>query len=130
MLGAVGCLERNDPCIFIVMRDENARVITLEATDSTKHYLARVYWNHYTRKTFIDVLSLPEPDSSKQYQLWALVGGQPVDAGVFSADPEDGVQHVKAVVNADMWAVTLEPKGGSATPTLEQMYLISKSLSL
>jgi anti-sigma-K factor RskA len=109
-----------------VVRNENAKVITLQATDSTKHYMARVYWNHETHDAFIDVLSLPAPPSDKQYQLWALAGGKPIDAGVFNMDSAQGMQQMKTILSADAWAVTLEPKGGSVSPTLDQMYLLSK----
>ena len=110
-----------------IMRNENAKMITLQAMDSTKHYMARVYWNRETHDAFIDVLSLPKPDPGKQYQLWALAGGKPIDAGVFEMDSIDGMQRVKSILSADAWAVTLEPKGGSVSPTLTQMYLLSKS---
>ncbi|MCX6274779.1 MAG: anti-sigma factor [Bacteroidetes bacterium] len=109
-----------------VMRDPAISIITLRATDSTKYYMAHVMWNKYTRQTFIDVSDLPAPGQDKQYQLWALMGGQPVDAGVFDMPEEGGMQKVKAVADAEMWAVTLEPKGGSNAPTMDQMVLMSK----
>ncbi len=109
-----------------VMRDPAMTIITLNATDSTKYYKALVMWNKYTHQTFIDVADLPVPGNDKQYQLWALVGGQPVDAGVFDMADAAGMQRMKQVIEADVWAVTLELKGGSAAPTMEQMYLISK----
>lgn len=110
-----------------IMRDPAITTITLKATDSTKYYMAHVFWNKYTRQTFIDVADLPMPPQGKQYQLWALVAGQPVDAGVFNMDPDSGMQKVKPVLDAELWAVTLEPAGGSPAPTMDQMYLISKS---
>ena len=110
-----------------VVRNENAKIITLLSTDPTKHYMARVFWNNQTHEAFIDVLSLPAPEADKQYQLWALVGGKPVDAGIFNMDTASGMQQLKMVISADAWAVTLEPKGGSSSPTLTQMYLLSKS---
>lgn len=112
---------------LIVMRDENATIFTLHSTDSSKRYTAHVFWNHYTRQTFVDVLSLPDPDSTKQYQLWAMSNSLPVDAGVFKANAEEGVQRVKSIANADSWAVSLEPKGGSTSPTPDQIILISKN---
>lgn len=111
---------------LVVMRDENANIITLHATDSTRRYMARVYWNKSNQHSYIDVLSLPAPGEGKQFELWALVGGKPVDAGVFAIDGT-GPQRVKDITAADMWAVTLEPKGGSVSPTMDQMYLISKA---
>lgn len=109
-----------------VMRDPAITTITLRATDSTKYYMAHVFWNKYNRQTFIDVADLPMPPSDKQYQLWALVGGQPIDAGVFDMTADGGMHKVKPIQEAEMWAVTLEPKGGSVNPTMDQMYLLSK----
>ncbi|MBL0105571.1 MAG: anti-sigma factor [Bacteroidetes bacterium] len=111
---------------LIVIRDPNARVVALSATDTTKHFQARVYWNPYSRQSYIDILALPEPATGQQYQLWALFKGQPVDAGVFELGVE-GVQRMKDIISADAWAVTLEPRGGSPVPTMDQMYLLSKS---
>ena len=109
-----------------LMRDPAVTIITLKSTDSTKYYMAHVMWNKYTRQTFIDVADLPVPEADKQYQLWALVGGQPVDAGVFDMGTDAGMQKVKPVLDAEMWAVTMEPKGGSESPTMDQMVLLSK----
>jgi anti-sigma-K factor RskA len=110
-----------------VMRNPAITTVTLKATDSTKYYMAHVFWNKYTKQTFIDIADLPMPPAGKQYQLWALVASQPVDAGVFEMTTEQGMQKVKPVMQADLWAVTLEPTGGSNAPTMDQMYLISKS---
>jgi anti-sigma-K factor RskA len=111
---------------MIILRDENSKVIVLNSTDTAKHFQARVYWNRETHRSYIDVLALPVPVKGKQFQLWALVGGKPVDAGVFIVG-EDGVQRVKDIAIADAWAVTLEPQGGSVSPTMDQMYLLSKN---
>ena len=110
-----------------VMRDPAITTYTLRATDSTKYYMAHVYWNKYTKQTFIDISDLPMPASGKQYQLWAIVGAQPYDAGVFEMTGTNEMQKVKPVQNVEAWAVTLEPQGGSASPTMDEMYLITKS---
>ena len=108
-----------------VMRDPAITIVTLRASDSTRYYMAHVMWNRYTRQTFIDVADLPMPPADGQYQLWAMVDGQPVDAGVFDM-PAGGMQKLKSVGSAEQWLVTLEPKGGSISPTMDQMYLVSK----
>lgn len=112
--------------MVMIMRDAAANIIVLNAKDKTQNFQARVYWNKQTHRSYIDVISLPEPGEGKQFQLWALVGGQPVDAGVINIS-EERIQRVKDIIQADLWAVTLEPKGGSASPSLDQMYLISRS---
>jgi len=57
--------------------------------------------------------------SDKQYQLWAIVGGQPVDLGVYQTGA--AMQKMKNIEGAQMFAITIEKAGGSATPTLDQM---------
>ena len=111
---------------LMVMRDFESKVIQLNAIDSSRNYEARVYWNKNTREAYIDVLSLPIPPDNQQYQLWALVAGKPIDAGVFDMG-NDGIQKLKDIDKADAWAVTLEPKGGSLAPTMNQMYLLGKN---
>ena len=77
----------------------------------------------------LNVDNLPMPPSDKQYQLWALKDGKPIDAGVFDMKPgTDGDMHMMPVTiaEADAFAVTLEKKGGSPTPTLTQLYVMGK----
>jgi anti-sigma-K factor RskA len=63
---------------------------------------------------------LPAPPAGRTYQLWAIVGGQAVSAGVFLPDA-DGLSRVITTVAFDgppaALAVTLEPEGGVPQPT-------------
>ncbi|RYU94058.1 anti-sigma factor [Emticicia agri] len=59
--------------------------------------------------------NLPAPPAGMQYQLWAIVGGKALDAGVF--DIINNTQQLKKVPIPNAFAVTLEKKGGSAVPT-------------
>jgi anti-sigma-K factor RskA len=110
----------------LVMRDPNSKVYNLIPVDTSRHFAARVYWNDYSHEAFLDILSLPPADSGKIYQLWTVVGGKPVDAGVFSVTDESNLQHMKSVYASDSWAVTVEPSGGSVNPTLTTMCMASK----
>ncbi|CAN5499015.1 anti-sigma factor [soil metagenome] len=85
---------------------------------------AQVYWNEESEEVFLNVAYLPDPPADRQYQLWAIVDGAPVDAGVFSPDQEQGLLKMKNINNASAFAVTLEPTGGSASPTMDAMYVI------
>jgi anti-sigma-K factor RskA len=100
---------------------ETVQVI-MGGTPENEGLLASVFWNKQSNKIILanhDVASLSE---EKQYQLWALVDGKPVDLGVF-----DGVDSVKSMKvlgdQAQAFAVTIEPKGGSISPTLSTMCL-------
>jgi anti-sigma-K factor RskA len=88
--------------------------------------MATVYWNTYTKDVYLLVNELPKPLSDKQYQLWAIVDGKPVDAGVFNINEGVSFIKLKTIPRAEAFAITLEKKGGSTTPTMEAMYVMGK----
>ena len=67
--------------------------------------------------------NLPLAPSDKQYQLWAIVDGKPVDAGIIG-DCNGGLCKLKNIPKASAFAITLEKKGGSPTPTLTAMFVM------
>lgn len=112
-----------------IMRNPENRVVKMAGQAISPTSVAVVYWDTITGKTFIDPATLPVPPQGQQYQLWAIAGGKPVDAGVFDVTQDKkGLQAVKAVNAAEMFAVTLEPAGGSVSPTLANMYVAGKVL--
>jgi anti-sigma-K factor RskA len=56
------------------------------------------------------------------------MNGKPVDLGVIGADvwQEKLLVKMKGVNEAQAFAITLEPKGGSVNPTMDQMYVVGK----
>lgn len=89
---------------------------------------ATVYWNGNTKEVYLSLNNLPTPPSGKQYQLWAIVDGKPVDAGLYDDNgTTPKIQKLKVIERAQMFAITLEPKGGSVSPTLSQMYVAGKT---
>ncbi|MFN8348641.1 MAG: anti-sigma factor [Spirosomataceae bacterium] len=116
-------LKRKTELIADLNNADN-QFVTLKGVEKSPNSAVRVVWNPKTQEVNLNVLSLPVPEASKQYQLWALVGGKPVDLGVF--DVNTGMQKMKAIPQAEAFAVTLEQKGGSPTPHLEQLYVMGK----
>lgn len=90
--------------------------------------LATVYWNPKSEEVFLTVTNLPAPAADQQYQLWGIVNGKPVDAGVFDMEQaENGFAKMKGMTaGVRMFAITLEKKGGSPTPTYTAMYVAGK----
>jgi anti-sigma-K factor RskA len=78
--------------------------------------MATIYWNRKSTEVYLLVNALPKPTSDKQYQLWAIVGGKPVSAGVFDMNSPDTMLKMANIPNAEAFAVTLEKSGGSPTP--------------
>lgn len=87
--------------------------------------IAHVHWNINSKEVYACDISLPQAPSNKQYQLWAIVDGKPVDAGMLD-DVKYLVQKMKVFEKAEMFAITLEKKGGSPSPTMDQMYVAGK----
>jgi len=108
-----------------IMSDPRTDVILLKGTGLEPDARARIYWDREGSAVHLDVMRLPEPPAGKQYQLWALVDGVPVDAGVFAMGGEVPLlRSMKGVAAAQAFAVTIEQAGGSPTPTLEAMVLM------
>ena len=85
-----------------------------------------VYWNKADKQVTLEVESLPALPAGKQYQLWALVGGKPVDAGVFNTDRQQLQRTARTIAAAEAFAVTIEKTGGSPTPTLSTLLAMGK----
>ena len=71
-----------------------------------------------------------ELSQENQYQLWAIIDGKPVDVGVFDSN-FTGLARMKDIAKgAVTFAVTIEPRGGKLSPTLQTMQVagnVSKS---
>lgn len=105
-------------------RDTSYRILRLKGVAKTPYSAMTMAWSPATKRVFVDMhtMKLPGHDERHQYQLWALVGGKPVNMGVFDLNNDTtSVKQMKLIAAADAFAVTLEPIGGSISPTLDQM---------
>ena len=109
-----------------VLRSDEFRAVALAGTKTAPSAKARVFFNVATHKVYVDVRSLPALPADKQYQLWALDKGKPIDAGVLTAATAtgEGLQHMKDIASAQTFAMTVEPTGGSVGPTLSTMTVV------
>ena len=64
---------------------------------------------------FVVAAGLPALPSSRTYELWSIVDGQPVADGLLG--PVPGVTSFPAPARAGVLAITDEPAGGSRRPT-------------
>ena len=109
-----------------VLRSDEFKAVALAGTKTAPTAHARVLFNAATHKVYVDVRSLPALPTGKQYQLWALDKGKPVDAGVLTLATAtgEGLQHMKDIASAQTFAMTVEPAGGSVNPTLSTMTVV------
>ncbi len=108
---------------FHILSNPKVKTIALNGMNSLANKAALVHWNTETNELYFNASSLPAP-TNKQYQLWAIVDGKPVDAGVIDLQNSTAFQKMKQVSGAKAFAVTIESIGGSTTPSLDTMCLL------
>lgn len=117
--------------VLNVVRDETNTVIALGGQAVAPTAKAKIYWNKQTQVVFVDASGLPEPPEGKEYQIWSLKllpQLTPTSIGMltnFSAN-RSKVFAVEKTGDAEAFGITLEPTGGSASPTMEQLYTLGK----
>jgi anti-sigma-K factor RskA len=81
---------------------------------------ARALWSPSEGLVFT-AANLPPLPLDRVYQLWTIRGSQPTSAGLLARGADGSVTFVRDAEAAgppDAFGVTIEPAGGSATPTL------------
>ena len=112
----LGTVQNN---LAILVSPEFSRII-MNGTENAPDAKAVIYWNSGKEKVFLHASALATLSQNQQYQLWALVDGKPVDAGVFDVTNNTFIQ-MKDIGKADAFAVTVEKRGGSLAPTLSTL---------
>lgn len=106
-----------------IVRDIKNTGVTLGGQAVSPTSFAKVYWNKDTKTTYIDAAGLPKPPKGMVYQVWALKLSPvltPTSIGLLS-DFEGNSNKIFAVDRtneAEAFGITLEPAGGSLTPTM------------
>lgn len=97
------------------------KIIPFAATPGFAQTDIYLHHNTQTGKNFIQVSNLPVIADNQSYQLWALKPNQaPLPLDVFDL-PQTGLIEVRFVEDTETYAITIEPEGGSQTPTLEHL---------
>lgn len=105
--------------------NSSTKSIDLAGTPVSPESKVRVYWNSSMEKMVLIKDNLPKPTSEKQYQLWAIADGKPVDLGVLAKEDNNLATTINVNINnVQAFAITLEENGGNPTPNLEQLYVI------
>ncbi|MEO6681821.1 MAG: anti-sigma factor [Ginsengibacter sp.] len=110
-----------------IVTDKYTQNVVMKGTPQSPDAIAKIFWMKNTGQVYVDFMNLPAPPSGKQYQLWAIIDGKPVDAGMISSEKAAySIQKMKSFGKADAFAITLENSGGSPTPTMSEMVVISE----
>jgi anti-sigma-K factor RskA len=129
-LNALQLKNKASETSLAVVRDANNTVVALGGQAVAPQSSAKVYWNKETKVVYVDATGLPEPPDGMVYQVWALKLNPltPTSIGLLENFKVNN-QKIFAVDNAtdaEAFGITLEPNGGSLTPTMEQLYTLGK----
>ena len=112
-----------------VVQDKNSVPVSLAGLPAAPNAAAKIYWMKNTGDVYIDASNLPAAPQGMEYQLWGIVDGKPVDAGMITTASGSRFQVEKmksfGSLKIDAFAVTLETKGGKPQPEGE-MYVLGK----
>jgi len=116
-----------------IVKDPNVTVVNMVGTQSAPKSSANIYWDSTSSNVFLIVKNMPKLPSDQQYQLWALIADkegkpQPKDLGVFDATDDKVILKMKNTQKAQAFAITIEQKGGSPSPTLQKMQSLGKTI--
>ncbi len=118
--------EYTDVLNFI--RRKNVDNIELGGQTISPTSFAEVFWDKESQKVIVDASGLPEPPDGKVYQVWSLKLNPltPTSIGLLEdfASNNTKLFEVNNVPDAEAFGITLEPAGGSNTPTMEQLYTL------
>jgi hypothetical protein len=93
--------------------------IILNGNEKVAQQSIQLFWNKKSGQLFLSQNNFPAIASNKQYQLWGLDNGKPIDLGVF--DGKGKLIAMKDIKNLQTFAITIEDKGGKPTPNLAEL---------
>jgi anti-sigma-K factor RskA len=111
-----------------LVTSSGARMTELRGTKDAPGAHAMLFFDHKTGRAILMARGLPAAPAGKAYQLWFMVGTRPMPGKVFTTDSAGNAMSHDQVpaeaLDSKVFAVTLEPQGGAASPT-GTMYLLT-----
>lgn len=109
------------------INNPDVTVVNMVGTQKAVPGSASVYWDTTSANVYLIVKNMPKLPSDKQYQLWAMINGNPVDLGLFDPPEPNVILKMKNTQKADAFAITIETRGNTAGPTLEQLQSLGRT---
>ncbi|MDY8137370.1 anti-sigma factor [Aquimarina sp. 2201CG5-10] len=114
--------------LLSVLRNKDIIQIPLNPQEVDPKAYAAVYWDKETQTAYIDVAGLPAPPPGKVYQVWSLKLDPltPTSMGILDkyGEDENKIFSLSNPNDSEAFGITLEPEGGSESPTLEMLYTL------
>ena len=85
-----------------------------------------VFWDKDSKEVLLSVNQLASLDPNNDYQLWAIGEEGPIGIGLVNSGIKFDLQVMDIASDAQAFAITIEPKGGSESPTLEKLVVLGE----
>lgn len=110
------------------IRDKDILAVPLGGQGEYASTYAKVYWNKADNTIYLDAEGLPDAPEGKVWQVWSLTLNPltPTSLGTINNFNTDD-NKIFTIANAnesEAFGITLEPTGGSESPTMEQLYTL------
>ncbi len=116
--------------IIDILKDSKNKIVELAGQTISPNSYAKVYWNESNKKVYVVANGLPEPPEGMVYQVWALKLNPltPTSIGLLDNFKSNdlGFFELEPTENPEAFGITLEPSGGSISPTMNQLYTLGK----
>ncbi len=114
--------------LLTAIRGKDIISVPLQGQAVSPDSYAKVYWDKANETIYVDVQGLPDPPEGKVYQLWSLTLNPLTPTSLGTIDDfitdSDKIFTVQNPNESQAFGITLEPEGGSESPTLEQLYTL------
>jgi anti-sigma-K factor RskA len=119
-------LVKTESDLTKLIDEQNAMVVNLVSMPKAQPSSASIYWDSTSSNVYMIVKNMPKLANDKQYQLWALIDNKPSNLGLFDGG-EKIILKMNGTKKADAFAITIENKGNTGGPNLEQLQSMGKT---
>lgn len=114
--------------LLSVILDRKITRVPLEGQEVAPNAYATVFWDKTKNTAYIDAKNLPAPPQGMVYQVWSLKLSPltPSSIGLLDNFEEDSnkIFELPNPNSSEAFGITLEPEGGSESPTMVQLYTL------
>lgn len=112
-----------------ILRNRDIKAVSLPGNAPVApEAFAKAFYNTNTQTVYLDASGLPEPPEGMVYQVWSLTLDPLTPTSIGLLDDfiasENKIFTLQNIPESEGFGITLEPAGGSETPTLEQLYTL------
>ncbi len=105
---------------FIVLQNPETKQYKVTGNKKAKELKAVAYVNPVKKLSYLNVSKLPHLPENQCYQMWAEVNGEMVNLGIIR-EADKKLLALPYFDDNSLGYITIEPEGGNASPTVENI---------